>query len=129
MESDLQGLETSSTGTLDTLNTVVAWLHQEGFYAAESALLGEVENRYPDHVQSRPSQNWDGEGSTQYPEIQHAPLQQEDDTVNLSTTSCLQDEFLPEDVPSSAERCAPPLHQHPPSQNPILFWYFTSIPY
>lgn len=51
MVSDLQGLETASSGTLDTLNTVVAWLHQEGYYAAESALLGEVESRYPDHDQ------------------------------------------------------------------------------
>ena len=102
MEPDLQALETSSTGTLDTLNTVVAWLHQEGFYAAESALLGEVENRYPDNGQPRGAQQWPG--SAPCSPVQHSQLQQEQDTVDLSTTSCLLDEALPEDVPSSAER-------------------------
>jgi hypothetical protein len=47
--TDLQSLEGSGSGILDTLNQVVQWLHSEGLYAAESALLSEIEHRYPDH--------------------------------------------------------------------------------
>ena len=47
---DLQTLETAGGGALEALNYVATWLHQEGFYAAENALLTEVENRYPDHA-------------------------------------------------------------------------------
>lgn len=107
MEADLQALETSSTGTLDTLNTVVAWLHQEGFYAAESALLSEVENRYPDHLPPKASQAW--VRSTSPRASPDTNLQQEEETVDLSNTSCILEETLLEDVPSSAERCAPTL--------------------
>ena len=99
----LQALEESSAGTLDTLNTVVAWLHQEGFYAAESALLGEVENRYPDQSQSRVSHpSWEREPSTQ------GSLPPEDGIVDLGATSCILEEPSPADVPSSAERCVLP---------------------
>ena len=34
--------------TLLTLDYIVHFLHTEGFYAAEEALLREIENRYPE---------------------------------------------------------------------------------
>ena len=34
--------------TLSTLDYIVHFLHTEGFYAAEEALLREIENRYPE---------------------------------------------------------------------------------
>ena len=34
--------------TLSTLEHIVHFLHTEGFYAAEEALLREIENRYPE---------------------------------------------------------------------------------
>lgn len=34
--------------TLSTLDYIVHFLHTEGFYAAEEALLREIENRFPE---------------------------------------------------------------------------------
>lgn len=97
---DLQALETASSGTLDTLNNVVAWLHQEGFYAAESALLGEVESRYPDHgSQSRMG------GSSSGGAIERASRQEENDVVDLAATVRIKDQKDGPAVLGSAERC------------------------
>jgi hypothetical protein len=108
----LQALEESGSEALGTLNTVVAWLHQEGFYAAESALLGEVENRYPDQTNSRVTHPWEQEPPYQSSTQGSAP-QEEDDIVDLGATSCILEEPCPADVPSSAERfVSPPLQPH-----------------
>jgi hypothetical protein len=98
----LQTLEESGSEALGTLSTVVAWLHQEGFYAAESALLSEVEIKYPDQTNSRVTQsNWEQDQT--YPSSTQGSLPQED-IVNLGATSCILEEPCPEDAPSSAER-------------------------
>jgi hypothetical protein len=103
----LQALEESGSETLGTLNTVVAWLHQEGFYAAESALLGEVENRYPDQLNSRATQSsWEQEPPSQ--SSTQGSLPREHDIIDLGATSCILEEPCPADVPSSAERCVTP---------------------
>lgn len=99
----LQALEESGSETLGTLNTVVAWLHQEGFYAAESALLGEVENRYPDQHNSRVTQSF-LEQEQPYQSSNHGSSPREHDIVDLGATSCKLEEPCPADVPSSAER-------------------------
>lgn len=39
---------TDAHDTLSTLDYIVHFLHTEGFYAAEEALLREIENRYPE---------------------------------------------------------------------------------
>ena len=39
---------TDTHDTLSTLDYIVHFLHTEGFYAAEEALLREIENRYPE---------------------------------------------------------------------------------
>jgi hypothetical protein len=39
----------------DTLNSIVHFLHTNGLYAAEEALLRELENRYPDTEGSSPT--------------------------------------------------------------------------
>ena len=39
---------TDTQDTLSTLDYIVHFLHTEGFYAAEEALLREIENRYPE---------------------------------------------------------------------------------
>lgn len=39
----------------DTLNTIIHFLHTNGLYAAEEALLRELENRYPDIEGSSPT--------------------------------------------------------------------------
>ncbi len=39
---------TDAHNTLSTLDYIVHFLHTEGFYAAEEALLREIENRYPE---------------------------------------------------------------------------------
>lgn len=51
---------TDTHDTLSTLDYIVHFLHTEGFYAAEEALLREIENRYPetegdDALQASPS--------------------------------------------------------------------------
>ena len=46
---DLQSLE-SQGGILRDLGFMAQFLHSEGFYAAESALLREIEERFPDHA-------------------------------------------------------------------------------
>ncbi len=96
-------MESTGSGTLHTLISVVEWLHSQGFYAAESALLGEVENKYPDHPPRSPSQA--------IPLYELAPTTEvppDEDTVDLSTNSCLLEEALADDAPSSAERYVPP---------------------
>jgi hypothetical protein len=53
---DLQHLGINSEGLgLEELNRVVNWLHSAGFHDAESALMREVESRFPDH--SSPSRS------------------------------------------------------------------------
>ena len=63
-ESDLQSLETSGNGAVDTLNRVVQWLHEEGLYATENALLAEIESKYPDRSSSHPSRQDDNATDT-----------------------------------------------------------------
>lgn len=47
--SPSQDLGVSDTyDTLSTLDYIVHFLHTEGFYAAEEALLREIENRFPE---------------------------------------------------------------------------------
>lgn len=56
--SDLQALiersaEAGGTNmTLEELNHVISFLHQSGFHDAETALLREVETKFPDHRSS-----------------------------------------------------------------------------
>lgn len=98
MEPDLQSLEASGAGTLERLNNVVAWLHQEGFYAAESALLAEVENRFPDHstdagIRSPERASLDDAGFSMSPRV-----------VELMLPT-MHREGSAEDSLNSAERC------------------------
>ena len=96
-------MESTGSGTLHTLNSVVEWLHAQGFYAAESALLVEVENKFPDHLPRSPS-----EPIPLYEPTPTAESGPEEDIVDLSTNSCILDGALAGDAPSSAERCVPP---------------------
>ena len=103
--SDFQAVQAASDKALETLHTVVAWLHQEGFYNAEHALLGEVESRYPDHLQ--PCAN--------SPAVPHVSPHPKDTSVNLNASAGSAELPGPGDVPSSAERCVPP----PPLQQQL----------
>jgi len=114
MDDELETLQAEESGseTLGTLNTVVTMLEgfQEGFYAAESAPLGEVENRYPDQHNSPVTQH--NSSVTQSFLEQEQPydgsLPRGGDIIDLGATSCILEEPCPADVPSSAERCASP---------------------
>ena len=60
---------TDTHDTLSTLDYIVHFLHTEGFYAAEEALLREIENRYPegDAVQATDASPDDRPASTPSP--------------------------------------------------------------
>jgi len=103
----LQALEESGSERLGTLHTVVAWLHQEGFHQAETALLVEVENRYPDQHNSRETESF-LEQEQPYQSSTHGSLPREDVIVDLGATSSMLEAPCRADAPSSAERCAFP---------------------
>jgi len=98
---DLQYLEASGSEVLDRLNKVVSWLHQEGFYAAESALLAEVENRYPDQASistrspDQASESVDNGAAFEVPQ---------DDTIELKIPAMVRTDSA-ENSFNSAERC------------------------
>lgn len=101
MEDNLNKKEQSTSPPPPPFSSVVTWLHQGGYYdAAGYPVQDDVKDqRFSTHPHPSQISN-DHRLSGDEP----APLSPHEDTVDLSTNSCLLDEAITEDVPSSAER-------------------------